>query len=231
MFDQFGRPVTAQQALDQYGRPLFPLFDRSGRPLPIDQYGRVATTATEQTVKLAMPTVGQMGGMDSSAPAWVRFPFFPTAPYYSTNKDVTTQIRFYSCGILNSDNDVAINSETIRTVSFDIPVRVIAINGSAVNTAAAGALPVGTDARDLFLFRVEYGTGDKLHTAPRLGSTVLGTMQNPGELGGVGYTVDQGGVLTVGITPINPIPATFRIDITFHCLEIRASSNFVSYGR
>jgi hypothetical protein len=232
MFDQYGRPVTAQQALDQYGRPLFPLFDRAGRPLPLDQYGRLAGASEDQTTKVSMPTVGQMGGINPNTPAWVRFPFFPTAPYYSTNKDVTTQIRFYSCGILSTDLDVAVGSETIRTVTFDIPVRVIAINGSTVNTAGPGApLAVGTDSRDMFLFRVEYGTGDKLHTAPRLGSTVVGTMQNPGELGGVGYTVDQGGALTVGITPINPVPADFRIDITFHCLEIRASSNFVSYGR
>jgi hypothetical protein len=235
MFDKYGRPVTAQQVLDQYGRPLtgIELFDGQGRPLALDGFGRVIPPmVAETTARVSMPTVGQMGGQGVSAPPWVRFPFFPTAPYYSTNPNVTTQVRFYSTGILSSDSDVSVGSETIRTVTFDIPVRVIAINGSCVNTNAAGAaMPVGTDQRDCFLFRIEYGTGDKLHTAARLGSTVLGTMGNPGEMGGVGYTVDQGGALTVGITPINPIPATFRIDITFHCLEVRASSNFVNAGR
>ena len=38
-----------------------------------------------------------------------------------------------------------INTETIRTVTFDIPARIIAINASCVNTAALGALPVYGD--------------------------------------------------------------------------------------
>jgi hypothetical protein len=80
--------------------------------------------------------------------------------------------------------------------------------------------------RDCFLFRVEYTTGDRLHVNARLGSTVLGTADSPGEIGGVGYTVDQGGSLIFGITPINPIPATFRIDITLHALEMRGSAIF-----
>ena len=48
--------------------------------------------------------------------------------------------------------------------------------------------PSGVKANDTYLFRAEYTTGDKLHTAARLGSTVLGTDENPGELGGAGYT-------------------------------------------
>jgi hypothetical protein len=67
-----------------------------------------------------------------------------------------------------------VGSETVRTVQFDIPARVIAINASCVNTAVNGALPVGVNPRDCFLFRVEYTTGDRLHIAPRLGSTVVG---------------------------------------------------------
>ena len=104
---------------------------------------------------------------------------------------------------------------------------VIAINGSCVNTAQNGALPIGVNPRDCFLFRVEYTTGDRLHVNARLGSTVVGTADSPGEIGGVGYTVDQGGSLIIGITPINPIPANFRIDITLHALEMRGSANFV----
>jgi hypothetical protein len=73
------------------------------------------------------------------------------------------------------------------------------------------------------LFRVEYTTGDKLHTAARLASTVVGTSRNPGELGGHGYNIDQGATLTVGITPLD---VRLKVDITFVCLEMRAPRNF-----
>lgn len=167
------------------------------------------------------------GGQGGQMPAWVRFPFFPTAPYYSTNPNVGTQVRYYSAGINSTESDVTVNSESIRNITFDIPARVIAINGSCVNTAANGALPIGVDPRDCFLFRMEYSTGERLHITERLGSTVLGRADNPGELGSSGFTVDAGARVTLGITPINPIPTNFRIDITLHCLEIRGSANFI----
>jgi hypothetical protein len=192
--------------------------------MQFDQFGR----PVDPTAKIAMPTVGQMGGSGAGGqPSWVRFPFFPTAPFYSTNPNVGYQTRFYSVGLLSTDTDVTVGAETIRTITFDIPCRIIAINGSCVNTAQNGGLPVSTSPRDLFLFRIEYTTGDRLHVAARLGSTVVGTSDSPGEIGGVGYTVDQGGSLIIGITPINPIPANFRIDITLHALEMRGSANFV----
>lgn len=193
--------------------------------MQFDPYGR----PIQPTADVAPPTLAQLGGPPQQP--WVRAPFFPTAPLYSTNPYVGSQIRFYSCGILSSDTDVAVGAETIRTIPFDIPARVITITGSCVNTAQAGALPVGVDPRDCFLFRVQYVSGDKLHIDARLGSTVVGTGQRPLELGNSGYNIDQGGALVVGITPINPIPAAFRIDITFHCLEIRGSSNFTGGGR
>lgn len=206
-YDQYGRPMPGYG----YGQPAVPSMPGQGTP----------------TARMTMPTVGEMGGMNPGQPSWVRFPFFPTAPYYSTNPNVGYQIRYYSTGILSTDGDVTVGSETVRTVQFDIPARIIAINASCVNTAVNGALPIGVNPRDCFLFRVEYTTGDRLHIAARLGSTVTGTADNPGELGGTGYTVDQGASLLVGITPINPIPATFRIDVTFHALELRGSANFV----
>lgn len=189
--------------------------------MQFDQFGR----PVDPTAKIAMPTVGQMAG--NGQQPWVRFPFFPTAPFYSTNPNVGYQVRYYSVGLLSTDTDVTVGSETIRTITFDIPCRIIAINGSCVNTAVNGALPIGVNPRDCFLFRAEYTTGDRLHVQSRLGSTVLGTADSPGEIGGVGYTVDQGGSLIFGITPINPIPASFRIDITLHALEMRGSANFV----
>lgn len=74
-----------------------------------------------------------------------------------------------------------------------------------------------------YLFRAEYTTGDKLHTFPRLASTVVGNQKNPGEIGGHGYNIDQGASLQIGITPLID---DVRIDITLICLEMRAPRNF-----
>ena len=217
---------------DQYGRPLPPQhqhgYGYTSYTSPAD-----GATLSGPSVRATMPTVGQMGGQGQVP--WVRFPFFPTAPFYSTNPAVGHQIRYYSGGLLGTDQDVTTGSETIRVVQFDIPCRIVAINASCTATTAAAAAAVpftstNVDPRDLFLFRVEYTTGDKLHVSARLGSTVTGTAQRPGELGGVGYTVDQGGGLILGITPspmLSNLAGAYRIDITLHALEIRGSSNFV----
>ncbi len=184
------------------------------------------------SARVAMPTVGEMGG---NAPApWIRFPFFPTAPFYSTNPNVGYQVRYYSAGVLSTDADVTLGAESIRTVQFDIPCRVIAINASFAYTAMPNAtnyLNLGGDPLDMFLFRSEYTTGDRLQISSRLASTVVGSGENPAEIGGTGYTVDQGGSMVLGITPLASITegnnAAWRIDVTLHCLEMRGSSNFV----
>ena len=176
---------------------------------------------------MIQPGLAALGGQQAGTPAWVRFPFFPTAPYYSTNPNVGTQVRYYSTGINSTEGDVSIGSETTRNISFDIPARIVAINGSCVNTAQNGPLPIGVDPRDCFLFRLEYSTGERLHITERLASTVLGRADSPGELGSTGFSVDAGATVTIGITPINSIPANFRVDITLHCLELRGSANFI----
>ncbi len=198
-------------------------------------------SATPQRVsaRTSLPTVGEMGG-PQPAP-WIRFPFFPTAPFYSTNPNVGYQVRYYSAGVLSTDADIPaggipVGAEVIRTISFDIPCRIIAVNGTFAYTAQYSAncsLNRGADPLDMFLFRMEYTTGDRLQTQARLASTVIGSGENPGEIGGTGYTVDQGGTMVLGISPLNNIadaaaPQTaWRIDITLHCLEMRGSSNFV----
>ena len=116
-------------------------------------------------------------------------------------------------------------------MQFDIPCRLIAINGAAqINTIAGALAPFATNIdiseqnMNLYwLFRAEYTTGDRLHTVARLASTVVGTATNPGEIGGHGYNIDQGATLICGITPL---VANLRIDITFVCLEMRAPRNF-----
>lgn len=174
---------------------------------------------------VSMPSSAQLGG-EQPAP-FVRFPFYPTAPWYSTNPNVGYQVRFYSTGILSSDADYVVGSEVVRPVQFDRPCRVIAINGACIDT---GNLSRFTEQNMnlAYLFRCEYTTGDKLHVFPRLASTVLGTSRNPGELGGHGYNIDQGATLQVGFTPLCAASDTgaIRIDATFVCLEMLAPSNF-----
>lgn len=193
-----------------------------GRP-----YGDAAPVQTtsgpgpDASAALRMPNVYDLGGDGKGGVApWYRQAFYPTAPFYSSRQDVGYQTRFYSTGVVNA----TAGSETLAIIQFDLPCRLIAINGSAFNTAAGNALPVGVDPRDTFLFRLEYTTGDKLHITQRLGSTVVGTSQRPGEIGGVGYTIDQGASVTIGITPLL---ANLRIDITLVCLEMRGPRNFI----
>jgi hypothetical protein len=189
-----------------------------------DRYGRYGATthggAPDEGAMLQMPNVYELGGRDPNKPAWYRQAYYPTAPFYSSREDVGYQTRYYSGGIVNA----TANSETIVVVQFDLPCRLIAINGSAFSTAAGNALPVGVGPRDCFLFRLEYTTGDRLMITQRMASTVCGTGELPGELGGTGYTIDQGASVTLGITPLL---ANLRVDVTLVCLEMRGARNFI----
>lgn len=208
-------------------------YDQYGRPYgsPTNQYFANQPPATgadiqpqnyQTQAKIHMPSVNQMGGQGSVP--WVRYPFFPTAPFYSTNPRVGYQTRYYGATLLSTDADYTANTEAIRTVQFDIPCRLIAINAAAINTA--GSLGAGLNGLDTFLFRLEYTTGDRLVTTARLGSTICGTAESPGELGGTGMTIDQGASIVLGLTPLANAPAAHRVDITLVCLEMRGASNF-----
>jgi len=173
---------------------------------------------------ISMPSAAQLGG-EQPLP-FVRFPFFPTSPWYSTNPNVGYQVRYYSTGLLSTDIDFNQNTEAIRTVQFDIPCRLIAINGAAMDTNNPATLNE-TNMNLTYLFRAEYTSGDRLHTQARLASTVVGTDKNPGEIGGHGYNIDQGASLQIGITPLfTAATIPIRIDITLVCLEMRAPRNF-----
>ena len=174
---------------------------------------------------ISMPNAAQLGG-EQPLP-FVRFPFYPTSPWYSTNPNVGYQVRFYGATLLSTDLDFAVNTESIRTVQFDIPCRLIAFNGAAVDTAVGGIVTLNENNMNLtYLFRAEYTSGDRLHTQARLASTVVGTDRNPGEIGGHGYNIDQGASLQLGITPLFGAPIAIRIDITLVCLEMRAPRNY-----
>jgi hypothetical protein len=215
---------------DQYGNLIHPHQGYGADPHQYAAHnasnqGYIAPSNVQ--AKMHMPNLGELAG-PAQAP-WVRFPFYPTAPYYSTNPNVASQTRFYGATLLSTDNDYQLGAEAIRTVQFDIPVRIIAMNGSCTDpTTAVTAAAPNTNMLDSFLFRLEYTTGDRLITAARLASTVLGTMQNPGEIGGAAYSVDQGASVQLGLTPLACLGVLpVRIDITLVCMEIRGQRNFV----
>lgn len=181
---------------------------------------------------VSMPTSAQLGG--GGVQPFVRFPFYPTAPWYSTDVNVGYQVRYYSAGLVSTAQDYSLGQEAIRSVQFDLPCRLIAINGALSHFTNAGALQPAPDTISeqnmnlCYLFRSEYTTGDRLQTSARLASTVVGTAKNPGEIGGHGYNIDQGATLLLGITPLIAAAgaSTVRIDITLVCLEMRGPRNF-----
>lgn len=182
--------------------------------------------APERSAVITMPNTAGLGGKNPNMPAWIRAPYYPTAPFMSTDPYVGMQTRYYSALLVSTESDYTVGSGAIRRVPFDIPVRLIAMNGTSVKTDGS-ALPVGWDPRDTFTIQAEYTQGDKLITNPVLGSTVLGTAQRPGELGGVGWTMNPGGTLLLTITPL---VAGLRISIALACLEIRGPTNYNVVG-
>lgn len=158
-------------------------------------------------------------------PPFVRFPFFPTAPWYSSNPDVGYQVRYYIKSVSSSESDWAVGSELQRTMQFDLPVRVVAINGALASTAEDPVASGITEQNMNLLWKVrfDYSSNDKLTTSPVIAAGVVGTSRNPGEIGGHGYNIDQGASIQIGITPLVD---NAQIDIVFHCLEMRAPRNF-----
>lgn len=189
--------------------------------VPQPHYGQEpAPPPPEASAALTTPKMADLAGNQQGVPEWYRMAWFPTAPFFSTRPDVGYQPRYYSGEVLNA----AAGAETIVTIQFDLPCRVIALNGAALSTAAGNALPIGVGPRDCFLFRMEYTTGDRLHINARIASLYLGIAERPGEIGGVGYTID-GGSVTIGITPLI---ANLRINFALHCVEMRGPRNYVT---
>lgn len=157
-------------------------------------------------------------------PPWVRVPFFPTAPWVPTNPNVGFQTRFYSASISSADSDYSVGTEAIRPIQFDIPCRVIAINGAAqLTTASVGGGITEVNMNTFWMLSITSSMGDKLTQFPQIAATIVGTGRNPGEIGGAGYNVDQGSTLQIGFTPLL---AGLRIALTLVCLEMRAPVNF-----
>jgi hypothetical protein len=186
-------------------------------------------TEEERSALVQMPSAGQMGGAQPYP--FVRMPFYPTAPWMSTNPNVGYQTRYYSTQLASSDSGYAVGSASIRNIQFDIPVRVAAINTAVRPTVwtsppqinSVDFLPSEITQGLLFDIQVLAPSGDKLHVNPILGSAVTGIGREPGEIGGHGYNVDNGGSASINITPWM---AGLTIYVVFVCLELRGPRNF-----
>ena len=183
-------------------------------------YGRQNMQAPQQPQQAftQMPYAQDMGGTAADQPKFVRAPFYPTAPFYSTNETVGYQSRYYSTGIVNG----AANTEQLQRIQFDLPARLIAIN-AAVQTTDGNIARIVGDPLDLFLISLAYTTGDQILVGTRIASTVCGSGSEPAELGGTGYAINTGASMSIGITPLFP---SLRIDVVLVCLEMRGSTNY-----
>jgi hypothetical protein len=153
-------------------------------------------------------------------------PFWPTSPRFYRGAGKFT--RDYSTGVLPTDQDYAVGVEMLRTIRFDIPCSAVCYNGGAFPTQPGNAFPVGIGPRDCWMFRAEYATGERWQITQRLANNVVGTGGRPGEIGGDGNDIDQGGALIIGITPLLP---NLKIDLTVKCLEQRGKRNFNIAGK
>lgn len=215
--DMYGRPyaddtsaLVAQQAqaIQQLQTALASMQSR------IDMQNKSAV--------VEMPRVQDLGGQGEVP--WVRSPFWPGAPFYSTRPDIGYTTRLYSQGINSTDADYVVGTEMTRQVPFDLPCVVLGLTGGVFSNAQGNALPVGVNPLDLFLVRFEYVQGDQFTVSARLGGSVLGTAKEPADVGGTGWTMNTGSTLTIGFTPL---VASLRVDVTLWCLEMRGPSNFV----
>jgi hypothetical protein len=147
--------------------------------------------------------------------------FYPTAPPMYTGSG--KMVRDYSTGLLSTDADYTVGTEAIRNVLFSNPATIVAINGSAFNSAAGNAFPIGVGPRGCWLFRMQYSNGELLAVNARIASDVVGTAERPGQVGLHGWQINAGQAITIGITPLL---ASLRIDITLIVLEQMGSSSY-----
>lgn len=196
---------------------------------PKNPYGNVPTMygrqepqrpAQPQQALVQMPYAQDMGGTAPDQPKFVRAPFYPTAPFYSTNESVGYQTRYYSTGLLNG----TANTQSIQRIQFDLPCRLIAINADVQKTDGT---VLATDPLSQFLITVSYTTGDQILVGERLAKTICGTGSEPAELGGTGYAINTGASMQIGIRPLF---ADLRIDIVLVVLEMRGSTNYTVGG-
>ena len=205
-----------------------------GRQWLNTQAGLVPYAAPQQQFTLTAPPPPQPGASAIMKPpdmaelvrdGFYRRPFYPTAPIYAPGAARITP--YYSTGFAPGDTDYpAVSATVTRTARFDTACVLVAINGQAFPTQAGNAFPVGVGPRDCWRISVSYGqNAEKLTISQRLASTVVGTGERPGEIGGDGWIINPGNVLTI---EFQPLIDDLAIDVTFVVLEQRGMSSFVN---
>jgi hypothetical protein len=234
MYDQYGRPMIfngRRIAYDQNGRAYYVDQGAYGSPGMPGSDGASSPGAPQPVAPqspggaiLSIPTLSDMNAANPNKVKNVRAPFYPTAPYYSTDQNVGHRVRYYSKSLSPSDTGYAVNSSTPVKQAFDIPGYLVALNASAFNEAAGNAFPVGVNPLDTFKINIEWsGSRQKLVTEDALGSTVFGRLGLVGELGGTGWAVDAGGTIVFNITPL--IANTF-INVVMVISEVIPPTNY-----
>ena len=139
-YDQFGRPIPG-------GTPTHEPHFNYGQAESGHGYGDATGMGNGphegyRQALLAMPSAGQLGG--PGPVPFVRYPFFPTAPFYSTNPNVGYQTRFYSTGIQYTDPDysVVLNYEA-RWDEIGSEGRLLALDGEYQHTNSDLAIGLG----------------------------------------------------------------------------------------
>ncbi len=159
--------------------------------------------------------------------------YWPTLPKQYGVPGVVSIVRYYSCGVAPADADNVLNAAIPRIVHFNLPCVACHVTGTCITSDGSG-LPVGWNPNDCYEVLLEAGSGaEKITISSRLASTVVGTAERPGFLGGGGWIFPAGSDLNVTITPRLPgLPAgvNTRIDIVFGCLEFRYGSSYILPG-
>lgn len=151
---------------------------------------------------------------------WEPFPVFPTRPLINQRPDVGYVNRYY---VVEFDAQT-VNVEATRTILFQFPVHIVAVNAGVSQLPNNGSNVMLSDAENFsFLTLLRETTGERINTNETFGGLIMGTAQRPGQLGGRGWSIDAGGTLIVGVTPLAP---SLTISVGILAVELRTGTNY-----
>lgn len=173
------------------------------------------------------PNMNMPQSPNEVGPSVARGAYWPTCPRQSLNPNSWSVIRLYSCGMAPADVDNTLNIEATRVVRFDLPTTVLAVCGGVALSDGSG-FPLGMNPLDSFSIALLTANGERITIDSRLAGSVVGTASRPGFLAGGGWPFSAGSALTVLLTPrLAGLQqgVKLKIDLTFHCLEVRSGSS------
>lgn len=242
-FDQFGNPIPHAPGYGGHqvqGMPHRPAHQQQGLPQPQQPYlqgpfpqqrdGASAPGGPGQMPQGFQgypqdPRAGAMANPPNLAEilswgAHVGPSFFPTRPLWSDAQGVAHMPRDYGVEL----NGGTVGTQVALPLLFSTPCILVAINAGVFFSAD---LSVGMKPLDTFLIQTQYVNGENIQTTPVLGSTVCGTADLPGEIGGNGRFFSAGSGASILITPL---VASLRINVVFRVMELIAPTNYHAGG-